>query len=240
MKIFLLSLLLLLGFTPAHAAIAFVHACSGNASASTTLAITCSIAAGDFAVAAFGETASGSTTFTVTDNLAQTWTQTSCGYATKSPDRSGMFWTANSGTVTTITAMFSGAVNSRGVVLEFSGMAATSLEDGTCIQNGDVAAVTATSSPGFTTGNANDVLIYELQADSTADPFTAGAGYTIPTGGVANHATAVQYQIVSSTQAGVTASINWTTSRQWTSILAAFKAAPAGSTIFPRRNALIF
>ena len=119
-------------------------------------------------------------------------------------------------------------------------MATASLEDGTCVPNGDVAATTATSNPGFTTTNANDVLIYGLHADANAGTFTAGSGYTVPTGGVANSATAAEYQIVSGIQTGVTATMNWTTSRQWASVLAAFKAAPAGGTTFPRRPALVF
>lgn len=220
----LLFVLLLLGL-PLSAQV-FVHACAANNASGTTVVDTCAIAAGDAAIAVVSNVTSGTATFTVSDSASQIWTQVGCGYSTKSPDRSSVFWVANSAVLTSVTATISATVSSRIVVLEFSGMAKSSLEDGTCIPNGDVSATSATSSPAtFSTLNPNDVLIFGVNADSTANPFTPGSGYTIPTGGIANNGTAVQYQIVSSKQTNISATMTWTTARQWTSTLAAFKGA---------------
>src|SRR5207249_9037037 len=92
-------------------------------------------------VAFVRESSNGTDNFTVTDSAGQTWTQTASGYKSESGTgpRIGMFYTANSTAVTSVTANFttSGGVIKPGVmVMEISGAASSSVVDGSVNQIG--------------------------------------------------------------------------------------------------------
>lgn len=224
------------GGSSGGSSLTFVHACQGeNSSAATSLTITCSIAAGDAAIILAGEGSSQAATFTVSDSAGKTWTQTTGGYGNAGGStaiRRGMFYMANSAALTSVTINYSASVTkSQGVILEFSGAAAASLEDASAA-NVDSANlhVTTLTSGALTTTNAADVLIYGIQTDGLGGGFTAASGYTIPTNGQTILGMA-QYKIVAGTQTGTTTSPTWVTGVAAGGSFTALKGAAASNTV---------
>lgn len=225
------------------AAILFVDVQNNfNSGSASSLAVTKSSTGGNFMVAWVRHGTNSTSTISVTDSNAATWTQagSTCVVGT---DQEAMFYIANSPAVTSVTANFATAAvtNTSIVVEEFSGIAASSPLDvaSTCATNSS--SVTTLTSSAITTTNANDLLVYgiHLGAGQSGAAWTAGSGYTLPSNNDAtgnsstNTRSALQYQIVTSIQTGITTSMTWTTAGNAAGILASFKMSAATPTGFP-------
>lgn len=203
-----------------------------NTNTGTTDTVSCSIPAGHAAIALVSGN-STTATVTVANDLAQNFTQVGCGYATNGTgvNRLTMFWLANSGAGTSVTATWSTSLPNTIIVFDVSGMALSSLEDSTCVSTVNTGSTTSCTSPVFTSTNPNDLFVLGVRTSGSSGGFTAGGSYVIPSGGTAAaNAAAGQYQVFSSIQTGVTSSISWVTSTANECILAAFKGtvAPSG------------
>jgi methionine-rich copper-binding protein CopC len=199
----------------------------------TSFTLNISTTPGDLLVGFVRESSNGTDNFTITDSAGQTWTQTASGYSneTSTGPRSGMFYMANSAAVSSVTVNFttSGGVIKPGImVMEISGAALTGVADGS-VNNKSGASVTASTSGPLSTTNASDILIFASEAAGNESGWTAGAGYAIPNNLLVTGASgsnirmAMQFAVVSSTQAGVTTSMTYANANWNSNIFAAFK-----------------
>src|SRR5260370_19798331 len=117
---------------------------------------------------------------------------------------------------------------------EVSGADTSAPGDGSVNSSLTGSGVTSLTSGSLTTTDANDILIYGARTQSNEATWTAGSGYNIPVNG-SNTRQGMEYEIVSTTQSGVTTSMSWSSGTPGASgIFAAFKAASGvggGSTI---------
>jgi len=189
---------------------------NGGTASSIAAAITST--AGNLLVAYVREGSSPTDNFTVTDNLGQSWTP--AGYNTfNSANRSGIFYRANSGAVSSVTANFTtggGVVRSGIVVYEIVGAAASSPVDAGPVANTAGTTSGITSAP-LTTSNPNDILLMAVDVagdqSGTNNSFVPGAGFNFAaTGAATNTRQAVAYAIVAATQTNATASMSWAVS----------------------------
>lgn len=224
------------GGTPGGAAIAFVQACQNSATAPTnftSLTVNCNITPGNGVIAFVRSVETNTQTWTVSDSAGQSWSQTTSGYnATTNNYRAGMHYFSNSAALTSVTVNFGTTQTNDAelIVLEFSGLAAASLEDSSVNAHNDSGSTTITSG-ALTTTNANDVLIFCDAAAGAAGPFTAGASYTIPTNGQSNTRSACQYRIVAGTVSGLQVSMTSTGAFVAVDIFAGFKGTAANTTV---------
>jgi hypothetical protein len=218
-------------------ALSFIQAKANTTAAGAAVTVTISTTPGNLLVIFTEENANGTSTVAITDSSGGTnvWTQTACGYSNTISDviRCAMFFSPTTVGVTTVTATWSGGITSNVemIVFEISGAAASSVEDSS-VKNNGTSSTTATSG-ALTTANANDILIFGVHSVGGVTGFTAGSGFTIPTGGTAAQI-GMQYEIVSSTHSGVTTTMTWTTAAPNANIFAAFKAVAASTTSFYR------
>ena len=174
--------------------------------------------------------ASTTGTWSVTDPLSQTWTPTASGYSNDASfaPRSRMDFIANSGSISTVTINFSPDANSpAGIMLEFSGMATSSVEDSSVNSNSAGVAATSGTSGSLTTTHASDVLVFGVALAGAAGVncpfgFMVGSGWSGEPPPVTR--ACVQYKIVGTTQTGVTTSMGWANSVASSSVFAGFKA----------------
>jgi len=234
-RILALLLILVLGgaLGQAQASVVLVQAAQGfSASGNTSITVPISTTAGNLLVIFCANGGNNTATITISDSAGQSWTQTTSGYASSaSSNRSAMFYKANSAAVTSVTATWTASANNiEAIVYEINGADPSSPADGSVNSNVSGSAITSLTSGALTTTNTNDILIYGARSQSNETAWTAGSGYTIPANG-SNTRQGMQYQIVSSTQSGVTTSVSWNTGAAGAAgIFAAFKAASGGVT----------
>ncbi len=204
--------------------IAFVRAANNLIPvAGTSVSVAMINNASDTLVVACRESAQVAIT-SVTDTAGNSYTKIANALSTGR--ESALFFAANikASAANTISCNFASSAGREAIVVEeFSGVVAL---DGsvTASNNGTV---TSLPSGNLTTTNGIDLLVYEVNvgADST---FTAGAGYTIPSGG-SNARLAMQFTTVSS-QGTYSTLESWSPAAPADGIFAAFKAASGGST----------
>lgn len=209
--------------------ITFVRANTAQASATVTVTPPTATTSGNLLVLLTAQTASSAATVTITDTASQTWTQSASGYSGDGgwPMKSAVWYKANSASVTSVTANWGVAAVNYMTLVEISGCVLSSPEDASV--NAQTLANTTTSTSGnLTTTNANDILLHMVSAGATVTAFTAGSGFTLPSGGTGN-ITCATYQIVSSTQTGFNTTTTWTTSTHSTSVLIAFIGIATGA-----------
>lgn len=213
-----------------------------SSTAVTSLTVSITTTAGNLLVVAVEQGTNNTDTMLVSDSAGNTYTQTTSGYVSQnSTSRAALYWTGqNVGAVTSVKVTFStggGTTNCEIIVFEVSGMAVSSAEDSSV--NSTNAGSTSLTSGSLTTTNANDILIFFNRTGANQTSWTAGTSYTIPNNNNAsgnsgsNVRMAMQYEIVSSTQSGVTTSMSHNGSSTEAGIFAGFKAsggaaAPAG------------
>ncbi|HEX5411659.1 MAG TPA: choice-of-anchor D domain-containing protein, partial [Terriglobia bacterium] len=211
-----------------------------GSTAFTSFSVNITTQPGDLLVAFCRESSNGTDNFTVTDSAGQTWSLTSSGYLNESDTgpRTGMFYIANSSAVTSVTVRYttSGGVVKPGImVMEFSGLSASGVADGS-VNHASFAAATTATSGSLTTTNPNDLLIFAADASGNESAWTAGAGYVIPNNNVnigangSNLRMAMQYQAVTSTQTGTTTSMMYNSSNWNGGVFAGFKGASSGGS----------
>ena len=222
--------------SPASAAITFVQAAQSlNSTSGSSVSVTMSNnVAGDFLVVACREGLNQTATLSMTDTAGNTYTLVnSSGSGGSGNRKSALFYAANinSAASNTISCNFAPSVSGTvGIVaLEFAGVATSSPTDGNVTSSNSASLATSLSSGNLTTTNANDLLIYEVNASVAETTYTAGTGYTIPTNG-SNGRQAVQYQIVSATGTYST-SVTWNAGAYSDGVFAAFKAAVTCSAV---------
>jgi hypothetical protein len=227
---------------PAHAQLSLVQCWNNFASGSAgTLAVTISPSnsAGSLMVGVIRQGSNNTAMDGVSDSATQTWTQISSGVTNWDTSTAGFGWyMPNSAALTSVTFdLGANNTNRAAVVCEVSGAATSSPEDSS-VNSNTASLVSSLTSGSLTTTNADDILFYMVYTNGARPNRTAGSGYTIPTGGQdSSGRIAVQYQIVSSTQSGVTTSMSWTGGGiQAASIFAAFKQAAGGGAATPMRT----
>ena len=209
-----------------------VQAQNNEVTTGAAVTVTISTTAGNLLVLLTSEGQNNSSTVTISDSAGQTWTQVNGYVSSNATNQAAMWYKENSAAVTSVTATWSGGISTRisGMVFEISGAALSGSLDAN-VTDTNTGSVTTETSGSLTTTNANDILIYGVRLSSNQTSFTAGSGYTIPTNGSANRL-GMEYQIVSSVQSGVTASISWSTAGNVDGFLAAFKAAASSQVFF--------
>src|SRR5229473_1176678 len=209
-----------------------VQAQNNEVTTGAAVTVTISTTAGNLLVLLTSEGQNNSSTVTISDSAGQTWTQVNGYVSSNATNQAAMWYKENSVAVTSVTATWSGGISTRisGMVFEISGAALSGSLD-VSVTDTNTGSVTTETSGSLTTTNANDILIYGVRLSSNQTSFTAGSGYTIPTNGSANRL-GMEYQIVSSVQSGVTASISWSTAGNVDGFLAAFKAAASSQVFF--------
>lgn len=220
------------GATPANSATCTPAFISGT---SLTTTVTCTIAAGHTGILFTSEDSSNTATATVSDSGGNTWTQTTSGYSSAGGStlvRSAIFTAPIVTGVTSVTVNWSTSVSfSLAVLMDFTGMATSSLEDASVNINSNSLQVSTLTSGALTTTHASDVLFYGLRTDGSSGGFTVGSGYTLPANGVSNVRGMMQYKIVAATQAGVTTAATWATPAAAGSIFTGIKGGAGSNTI---------
>lgn len=229
MKRFCLALVLL--FSGLCYSQTVVQCANNNGTANTSIQITFGVAttAGNIIVIMSGQGANNTSTMSMTDSASQTgWTQTGSGYSSANTgSRAAMFWRANSASLTSVTATWSGGLSTTvtGVACEISGVATASPEDNSVNSNNNTASATATSG-SLTTTNAVDILIFAIRTGGNISNCVAGSSFAIP-----SNATSVrvclQTEDVTSTQSGTTTTMTWTTTQTVATVFLALKASTA-------------
>lgn len=187
--------------------IAFVQAATTTASTGTTVTVTTSSSgSGNFLVASCAQD-SITATLSITDNLSDAWTAATATTESVFNIQQQLFYLVNTPSGVTSVVCHSNTSTPNvliGIVEEFSGVATSSVVDGTQ-QNATTRGFSnpATwTTPTITTTNAADLLI-QANADGNSTTYTASTGWTLPTGGQSSNAfhrnSALQYRIVSST-----------------------------------------
>ncbi|HEV2522845.1 MAG TPA: hypothetical protein VGT24_10735, partial [Candidatus Acidoferrales bacterium] len=202
-----------------------------SASSNTSITVPISTTAGNLLVVYCMQGGSNTATVTISDSASQAWTQTTSGYASSaSTNRSAMFYKMNSAAVTSVTVTWTASANNIGaIVYEIKGADISSPTDGSVNSSLSGSGITSLTSGSLTT-NASDILIYGARSQSNETAWTAGTGYTIPANG-SNTRQGMQYEIVSSTQSGVTTSMSWNSGTPGAAgIFAAFKVASSVGT----------
>ena len=214
----------------------FIQAQSATAASATAVTVNITTSAGSMLVIFTTQRQNNTSTVTMSDSSGSgTWSQTVSGYISNgTTNRSAMWVKPNSAAVTTITATWVTLTTTiEMIVFEVSGGVVSSAEDSS-VNNTENAVTTATSG-SLTTTNATDILVMGTGLSGAFTSPTAGTGYTLPTNGFQTRCI-MEYQIVSSTQTGVTAQMSWTNSLNDASVFAGFKgiatsAAPLWSQL---------
>ena len=112
----------------------------------------------------------------------------------------------------TITVTLSiNAVTVNAVACEVTSMATSSAQDGSTATSTGVTVSSLTSGALTTSNSGTDLNVYCVGDGSTALTFTAGSGYTIPSGaGATGTHSACQYKSITGAQSAVTTSMSWT------------------------------
>jgi hypothetical protein len=206
----------------------------------TTQSVTVASVAGDALVACVREGSNATDNFTISDSAGQKWTQTASGYvAVGTGRRGGCFFKANSAALTSVTANFitaGGVAFTSIAVLEFANGATSGLEDAS-VNSSSAATGSSLASGSLTTTNALDILLYWVGLGGDQSSWTAGPNFAIPANNDApgangsNPRTAIQYEIVNSTQSGLTTSMSFNpgTSGTGLAIFMALKGSTAPS-----------
>lgn len=214
-----------------QAALAFSTATTKTSSSATAVTNSIVTAAGSLLVAYCGQGANNTSTVTMTDSGGvNVWSQTASGYSSaNSSSRCSMNFVANAGAVTTVTSTWSGSLSTTVsmCVYEITGAATSSPEDSSVNSSNNVSEQTATSG-ALTTTNANDILLFGVRLGTSNSSWNTSSGYTSPTGST-DVRIAIEYQIVSTTQSGVTVTRTWTGNATHAEVFAAFKQAPAAA-----------
>lgn len=238
MRRLLLVLVFLLAALPANAGLTFVQVQNNFAAGpQTTIVVNITTTAGSMLIVAGAQGTDNTSTETVSDSAGNTYTQTASGYTSSGAANRGAMWVkANALAVTSVTITFNvSQANPMVFVLEFTRGVTASAEDTSV--NSNTAAGTSLTSGTYTTTNANDVLVYFMRSGAGQASWTPGAGFTIPNNNLttgasgSNTRAAIQYQIVSATQAAQTTSMSCTASSSLISVFGAFKAAPLPITL---------
>ena len=207
------------------AAVTFVQGsavANNNAATSTARAFTSATAAGNLLVAIVTFDSSGSTTVGLSDTQGNIWRQASFGVDTRHNQTLGIFYAENTkGGADTVTAAYAGAnTYGRLIILEYSGVAASSSLDAAAKSTGTG---TAVSSGPVTTTLVGDLIIGAMMDDLTAtNTATAGAGYTLRSS-VGNYLLTGESE-VSAAAGSVAATFSLRSSSDWLCQVAAFKA----------------
>ena len=155
--------------------------------------------------------------------------QSASGYSVSTGARaSGMWYSYLASSVTSVTCTWTGSLSAlvRATVFDVIGTATSSIEDSS-VNSSNASSGTTYTSGSLTTSNANDILLFGT--NFSGGTVTAGSGYTIPSGGQiagGNAHSAMQYQIVSSTQSAVTTSMTDISSTPFTGVFLALKKHP--------------
>ncbi len=210
MRTILLALALCL---PSHAAIAFVNASAGGPSTTTISTSAQNVAAGNllYVFSRGGGTSCDGVTASISDTAGNTFNLV--GYLTSyTAGACQAVWyakntLANATDVVTVvwsTAQIFSTISTQ----QFSGLDLTiPLDAVACTKLTNVAGTVATSGK-FSTVAANEVIIAGGEWRTTGNTFTAGSGYTIPSGATDGSSIGTsEYKIVSATQSDVTASL---------------------------------
>jgi hypothetical protein len=207
------------------AVLSFVQAQS-NFTLSTVASISATISTtGGNLLVAWCHGNSNNSVITISDSAAQTWTAVSSGSVSSAgTNNAEMFYMPNSAAVTSVTANFATSESGGIIVFEISGAATTSPSDGS-VNSSATGSFPSAISGSLTTTNANDILIMAVNNRTSQTTWTPGTGYIIPANGSETRG-AMQYQIVSLVQTGVTATMSWgTTALGYATTFAAFQAA---------------
>jgi ASPM-SPD-2-Hydin domain-containing protein/beta-propeller repeat-containing protein/centrosomal CEP192-like protein len=199
----------------------------------TSFSVPITTTPGNLLVAFCRESSNGTDNFTVSDSAGQTWTQTASGYKNESTSgpRIGMFYVANSAAVTSVTVHYAtaGGVIKPGImVMEISGGVTSGVYDGSVGNNASSTTTSTTAAFGLTTTNPNDILIFATDTSTNQTGWTSGSG-AIPSNKVAigpngsNARMAMEYQVVSTVQHQVSASMTYSNTAWNGNIFAAFK-----------------
>jgi hypothetical protein len=219
----------LLNYTAVNQAFGVNNAVSQESSAATATTVTISISSGHTAVINCGQGANSTSTATITDSGGNTYMQSASGYSVSTGARaSGMWYSYLASSVTSVTCTWTGSLSAlvRATVFDVIGTATSSIEDSS-VNSSNASSGTTYTSGSLTTSNANDILLFGT--NFSGGTVTAGSGYTIPSGGQiagGNAHSAMQYQIVSSTQSAVTTSMTDISSTPFTGVFLALKKHP--------------
>jgi len=231
MKQFLLLLMLLVP-SRAFAAIAFGSCVNGadnsNAQSSSISAPQIAISAGDFVIAAIRWEDGNSVTATITDST-QTWNVSRNSYtAGGTGHRMWHAYNATANATDVVTFNFTGLVTYPNfVVCRYTGIQTTSNPlDQNAGGSSSGANCTPTSS-SYTTTAASEVLIAFAQIDMLDSSVSPGSGYTTRATSPRVVA-ALEDQIVSSIQTGITTSMTFNMSATCNIDVATFKGAVTG------------
>lgn len=229
MKKLILFLAFLFAALPAEAALSVVQSAQNGGTSLSTLTVTISTSANNLLVIWCRQETNNTNTMTVSDTASQTWTLITLMNNTGQGNRGGMFYKENSAAVTSVTCSWgSSGMQIGAVVYEISGAASSGSLD-VFVTAGNTANTTTLTSGSLTTISANEILLCAGSSRADQTTYTAGTSYTIPTNGFAPRV-AIEYQVVSSIQTAVTASMTWSpTSAASYSVFASFKAAAAAT-----------
>jgi hypothetical protein len=153
---------------------------------------------------------------------SQTYTQMGCsgstcsgGYIAPAGGSRATGWTITNGTSAlngaTITVTWTGGTTTTIIACEVSNTPTSSLLDGTPLGTSTTSNSTTLTSGSMTTTNADDLLVYAVQASGALGTVTVGTGFAIPSGGSGTKAF-VQTEYVTSTQSGLTTAPSWANS----------------------------
>jgi hypothetical protein len=241
--------LLLAAALPSHADPAFqqcTHGIGGSSVNSFNFSFAAATTAGNY-IFVFQEGYDGGGTMTPSDDGSNTYTQERRNTEGGASDVS-IYDVPNAASATTITITYQyNSSSSKDFVLacEISGIASSSQIDAfatDAVVTGSN--ITSLASNALTTANPSDLLIYAVaQSNSTFSGWTAGSGFSIPTGGAGADSThhfgvAIQSEYVTSTQSGVTTTQSWAgnsydTAGMFVSIKAAGGGGGGGATAAP-------
>ena len=181
---------------------------------------------------------------TMTDTAGNTYTRSLHGINGATNKGQMLFYATNilghaTNVVTAHTTSTAGYMDV--IAIQFSGVTTSSPLDASPAVTNSYNVAGPLSTGTFSTVQADEVAVAFIQSSNQggSNDFTAGSGYTIPSGGKAKYPSeseytmAVQYQVFASTQSSVTASMDFTgsaSSRSVTLGLLTFKAAAGGSS----------
>lgn len=223
---------------PLQAVVAHVQTTGANPGSvsSDTLAYPSNVTAGNFLVCVARCGAAGSP-ITVDDNRNGGTDWTLAGSRTQANDGDGVisihFFPNTAGGACSVTVTLTAGAILRYIIMEFSGVATASPQDGAAAGNeGD----SATIATGTLTPSAAGALFVCGGFASGALTFTQGTDFTIPSGGVVPAAPssrlAAEYFIQGSAAAH-DGTFGLSTSELWAGVMAVFKAAAAGGASNP-------
>jgi hypothetical protein len=171
---------------------------------------------------------SSADTLSISDG-SNSYTQTGSYCAASTSDAEAMFYVAGSASVSSITLTWSAfASQIQGIVYEVTGAATASPVDATTACSTAAASGLSLTSGSITTTNPHDILLYGVSLANVPNTWTPGTGFAFATGGTIARM-AMQYEVVSSTQSGLTTSMSWDFSiANSQGLFTAFKASGGG------------